>query len=77
LAIAGMSNRTRWDGREPITDALARCGVRDAFQAAVERGDRDEAGRILSDIGADEETAWEMVAVLIPDESSDSPPEHA
>ena len=68
-----MPRRTAWDGQEPITDALERYGLRDEFQAAIDRGDRDEAGRILSDLGADEETAWEMVAVLIPGESDESP----
>jgi hypothetical protein len=63
-----MPQRTLWDGHEPITDALERFALREAFQTAVDRGDRDEAGRILCDVGADEETVWEMVAVLIPDE---------
>jgi hypothetical protein len=63
-----MPHRTLWDGQEPIIDAMERFALREAFQTAVDRGDRDEAGRILCDVGADEETAWEMVAVLIPDE---------
>jgi hypothetical protein len=62
---SAMSHQIPWDGREPITDAMVRYGLRDDFQAAVDRGDREESMRILRDIGADDQTAWEMVAVLI------------
>jgi hypothetical protein len=61
-----------WDGREPITDALVRRGMRDAFQAAVDQGNRAEAVQVLCDVGADEETAWQMIDVLLPAE--DEPP---
>ena len=47
--------------------------VRDAFQAAVDRGDREESMRILCDVGADEQTAWEMIAVLIRTEGGEPP----
>jgi hypothetical protein len=65
--IVHMPYRTPWDGREPITDAMVRYGTRDAFQTAIDGGDREQAARILCDVGADEETAWRMIAVLIPD----------
>jgi hypothetical protein len=55
-----------WDGREPITAVLTRFILRDDFQYAVDHGDRETAIRILRQIGADELTAGEMVAVLIP-----------
>ena len=58
-----------WNGREPITDAMVRYGTRDAFQVAIDGGDREQAVRILCDVGADVETAWEMIAVLIPAEN--------
>jgi hypothetical protein len=53
-----------WDGQEPITEAMQRCGVRDAFQSAVNRGDRDEAVRMLCQAGVDYVTAWEMFDFL-------------
>ena len=69
-----MPYRTPWDGREPITDASVRHGTRDAFQRAVDGGDRQKAAQILCDVGADEETAWRMIAVLIPDDSTPGGP---
>lgn len=55
-----------WDGREPITDALERRGLRDVFQVAVDHRKRGESVQILCDVGADEETAWRMIDILIP-----------
>jgi hypothetical protein len=66
-----MPHRTPWDGREPITDAMVRYGLRNAFQVAVDSSDRDGAVRILCQVGANEETAWQMIAILIP---FDDPP---
>jgi hypothetical protein len=61
-----MPNSLLWDGREPITDAMVRYGMRDAFQAAIDGGNKNEAAKILCDVGADELTAWQMIAILIP-----------
>jgi hypothetical protein len=66
-----MSHRALWDGREPITHAMDRWDLRDAFQEAVDEKDRAEAVRILCAVGADDETAWHMVAVLISDDGCD------
>jgi hypothetical protein len=65
-----MPHRTPWDGREPITETMERWGLRDAFQEAVDGQNREEAARILCEVGANEETAWDMVAVLIPKHES-------
>lgn len=67
-----MPNSLSWDGQEPITDALMRYGVRNDFQAAVDSGKREAAVSILRDVGADELTAWQMIAILIP--VADGPP---
>ena len=61
-----------WDGREPITDALVRRGLRDVFQFAVDHGRREEAIEFLCDVGADAETAARMVHILIPNQQSES-----
>jgi hypothetical protein len=60
-----MVHPTPWDGREPITDAMERFAMRDAFQAAIDGHNRAEAVRILCAVGANEETAWAMIAILI------------
>jgi hypothetical protein len=52
---------------------MERYGVRESFQVAIDGGKRDEAVRTLCDVGADEVTAWEIVAVLIPVEGSAPP----
>ena len=61
-----MPDRLSWDRREPITDAMVRYGLRDAFQIAIDSGKRDEATKLLCDVGADEETAERMIEILIP-----------
>jgi hypothetical protein len=63
-----MPNSLPWDGREPITDAMVRYGMRDAFQVAIDDGDKNAAAKILCDVGADELTALQMIAILIPAE---------
>jgi hypothetical protein len=63
-----MPNSLPWDGREPITDAMVRHGVREDFQAATDRGDCAASIMILCDVGADEATAYEIVAMLVPAE---------
>jgi len=68
-----MPQRTPWDGREPITDAMVRFGVREDFQAATDRKDRAAAIGILCEVGADEETARRIVEVLVPADKSDLP----
>jgi hypothetical protein len=68
-----MPQRTApWDGREPITDAMVRRGVRDEFQVALDDRNRVEAVQILCDVGVDEETAWQMIEVLIPENGEKS-----
>jgi hypothetical protein len=61
-----------WDGREPITDALERRGLRDVFQIAVDHGRREEAIEFLCDVGADANTAERMVRILIPEQQSET-----
>jgi hypothetical protein len=68
-----MTRIEPWDRREPITDAMKRWGLRDAFQQAVDGENREEAARILCAIGSDEQSAWEMVAVLIPTKDGVTP----
>lgn len=63
-----------WDGRELLTSALDRHGMRAAFLAAVKRCNRDEATRILCKVGADDETARRMITTLIPGDDG-APPE--
>jgi hypothetical protein len=65
-----MVHPTPWDGREPITDAMERFAMRDAFQGAIDGRNRVDAVRILCAVGANEETAWEMIAILIPTDES-------
>jgi len=55
-----------WDGREPLTDALVRWGTREAFAQAVDERNRDEAIRLLCEVGADMDTATQIVVFLIP-----------
>ena len=43
-----------WDGRELLTSALERHGMRAAFLNAVNGRKRDEAKRILCKVGADD-----------------------
>jgi hypothetical protein len=64
-----MPHRTPWDGREAITDALVRYGVRDEFQVAIDSGAGTTAARLLCEVGADIETAWEIIAILVPEPS--------
>lgn len=68
-----MPQRIPWDGRELITDVLKRFALREDFQAALDGGDRIRAVRILCAIGVDEESAWKMIAVLIPTKMNQPP----
>jgi hypothetical protein len=63
-----------WDGRELLTSALERHGMRAAFLNAVNGRKRDEAKRILCKVGADDATARRMIAILIPGDDG-TPPE--
>jgi hypothetical protein len=65
-----MVQPTPWDGREPITEAMERFAMRDAFQGAIDERNRVEAVRILCAVGANEETAWAMVGILIPNDEN-------
>jgi hypothetical protein len=67
-----MPHKTPWDGREPITDAMERFAVRDAFQRAIDANNSEEAVRLLCLVGANAETAWAMITILIPAEEGDS-----
>jgi hypothetical protein len=67
-----MPHRIPWDGREPITEAMERYGLRNEFQVTLDRGDRTAAERILCEVGADEETAFAMMRVLIPDDGGEA-----
>jgi hypothetical protein len=49
---------------------MERFAVRDAFQKAVDACNRGEAVRILCSVGANEETAWAMIDILIPAEEA-------
>jgi hypothetical protein len=55
-----------WDGSEPLTDALVRWGTREAFAQAVDERNREEAIRLLCEVGADLDTPKQIVAFLIP-----------
>lgn len=55
-----------WDGREPLTDALVRWGTRAAFAQAIDEHNHEEAVRLLCEVGADLDTANQVVAFLIP-----------
>jgi hypothetical protein len=51
---------------------MERWGVRDTFQDAVDGENCEGAARILTTVGADERTAWEMVAVLMLTETGET-----
>ena len=68
--MPNMTNTELWDGREPITDALVRLGLRDAFQVAVDERNREVAVSFLCDVGANEVDAACMVDILIPAEKT-------
>ena len=55
-----------WDGREPLTDALVRWGTRAAFAQAIDEKNREEAIRLLCEVGANLDTATQIAAFLIP-----------
>jgi hypothetical protein len=57
--------RTPWDGREPIIDAIERYGLRDDFHAAIRARNREAAVLILYRVGADAELAFDILATLI------------
>jgi hypothetical protein len=54
-----------WDHREPIIDALARFGLHEHFREAVNEGNRELAVADLCEVGADMETAGDIVAFLL------------
>jgi hypothetical protein len=67
--IARTHNPALWDGDEPIVDALARHGLRDVFQLAVEGGEREMAIGFLREVGATRSDAVEIVEILWPSEN--------